>query len=1157
MKKALSVLLCICMVLSVFTALPLAALAATLDEANEPVGASSGTTGDCTWTLDDSGVLTISGSGEMGSYTNNTSPWGRNITSVIIHAGVTSVGEYAFCGCTGLTSVTIGDSVTSIGNSAFYNCTGLTSATIGDSVTSIGEAAFCDCTGLTSVTLPDSVTSVGACAFYGCEGLASVIIPDNVASIGYYAFQNTAWYINQPDGLFYIGKVAYKYKGTMPFNTSIKIKDGTKEIADEAFQNNTGLTSVTIPDSVTNIGYYSFYNCTALSSVIIPDSVTSIGYYAFQNTAWYNNQPDGLIYAGKVAYEYKGIMPDNTSIVIKTGIKEITNNAFYSCHGLKSVTIPDSVTSIGGGTFQFCTNLTNVTIPDSMTSIGNSAFSGCTGLTSVTIPDSVTRIGDFAFSGCTGLTSVTIPNNVKCIGSSTFSYCTSLKRVTIPDNVMQIDDHAFFYCTDLTSVTIPDRVTRIGNYAFVGCTELTNICVNENNPVYDSRYNCNAIIRTADNTLIVGCQNTVIPDSVTSIGACAFQDCTGLTSTTIPNSVTSIGYSAFYGCDALQDVYYGGSNEDWDKIAIYDYNDPLINARIHCQGYETKHVIESKYGDYRQFTFGYGEEIEDLVFSQSSSAYNPRLAHFLACMARSAYTQDLVGKNYAELGFGRYYQYHYEDLDPYAAYTIGERSLDNGNKLVMITIRGTNDISEWLDTNFNLGNSALLTSVGLHSGFLASANQVYDSLKSYLGGSIAKSGVTYIITGHSLGAAAGNILAEKLFLDGVPNQNVYDYNFACPNVGMGADDISAWNHQGEHNNIINVSNWCDQVSHLPGLGTEYLSGGNRDLCAAKGWTKWKRFGVSYWFDNGFHLFVQAHDMETYLDYLEKEYDASRFRDKEYEVTAVLGMCPVDIVIYDKAGYPIAGTENNQPNYYGHEIGENALILVNGDRKLFYINGIDDYHVALSGTDTGEMELRVSSENLTIGETASEKWFSDVQLTDGKEMICSLPDYLSAYDSQLFIVDENDKQIKEILADGTEVNPIFASENKLILPCCVSVTLTAESKDTYRWYSTDDSIAMVENGVVTIHANGEANIIAETVNGARAICHVSSYVIGDTDNDSIINIRDVTAIQRHIAELNLLTEKQLAAADTNGDGKVDITDATHLQMYLAEYGVKLG
>ena len=273
------------------------------------------------------------------------------------------------------------------------------------------------------------------------------------------------------------------------------------------FCKNLEIKTVIVENGVTNIGYSAFYYCTGLTSITIPDSVTRIGGYAF-----------------------------------------------YGCTSLTSITIPDSVTSIVWGAFSGCTGLTSITIPDSVTSIGDSAFSNCTGLTSITIGDSVTSIVREAFHGCKGLTSVTIPDSVTSIDVSAFSGCTGLTSVTIPDSVTSIGNYAFYGCTGLTSITIPDSVTSINYSAFTGCTGLTSITIDSNNKIYDSRNNCNAIIETESNTLIFGCKNTVIPDSVTSIGGDAFFGCTGLTSITIPDSVTRIGGYAFYGCTSLTSI---------------------------------------------------------------------------------------------------------------------------------------------------------------------------------------------------------------------------------------------------------------------------------------------------------------------------------------------------------------------------------------------------------------------------------------------------------------------------------------------------------------------------------------------------------------------------------------------------------------------------
>ena len=255
MKRALSILLA---TLFLLTALPLGAISVS--------AATTGTTGDCQWTLEDD-HLTIRGSGAMGDYTaSEKAPWGTAITTVIIESGVTSIGKWAFSYCQSLTSINIPDSVTSIGDYAFLECENLTSITIPDSVTSIGEGAFLGCDNLTSVTIPDSVTNIGNSAFYHCKNLTSITIPDSVTSIGHSAFYTCISLISItiPDSITSIG--VYAFSGCISL-TSITIPDSVTSIGDCAFADCTSLTSVTIPDSVTSIGNYAFYNCTRLSDV--------------------------------------------------------------------------------------------------------------------------------------------------------------------------------------------------------------------------------------------------------------------------------------------------------------------------------------------------------------------------------------------------------------------------------------------------------------------------------------------------------------------------------------------------------------------------------------------------------------------------------------------------------------------------------------------------------------------------------------------------------------------------------------------------------------------------------------------------------------------------------------------------------------------------
>ena len=567
------------------------------------------------WTISN-GTLSITGSGAMYDYTSSAfAPWysqRSNITSITLPNGLTSIGAWAFYDCDSISSISIPSTVTTIGNEALYHCSNLTSVSIPDAVTTLGYEALANCTLLTQVTLGSSITSIGGYAFSYCPALAKLtfksvtpptpgdyIFSNSSAPACYVpcgtlsAYQSSAWatlvasieeqcydenYHNfevdiQNEAWQFVqdGQINYWTIGTAAGSATSGSQAMYITTNGTDYNYNTSYSSVSwacLPITLETTDTISFYwkgtgessydyvnvYLFPMGSVPTAGSTTTANGTVQLNSTYLNRQTDWQLFTATPALSGNynlcfmwrtdgggGSNPPVAVDDIRIGNTEvIANNKcgenLYWAYNNGTLTITGS-----GAMYDY--------------RFENYApwYSERESISAVSLPQGLTSIGNYAFYGCSSLASIIIPNSITSIGDYAFSTCFSLTSIAIPESVINIGEHAFASCS-FTSIAIPESVINIGENVFSACSSLTSIVVESGNTKYDSRNNCNAIIESATNTLVAGCQNTTIPNTITSIGNSAFWCCYSLTSITIPNSVTSIGGNAFSYCSSLTSI---------------------------------------------------------------------------------------------------------------------------------------------------------------------------------------------------------------------------------------------------------------------------------------------------------------------------------------------------------------------------------------------------------------------------------------------------------------------------------------------------------------------------------------------------------------------------------------------------------------------------
>ena len=556
------------------------------------------------WSLSEAGVLTVSGQGEMDNYSLQysekdkqyitTAPWGeymKQITSVVMESGITSVGQCAFAYLTYLKQVIVPDTLVRVENNGFNRSFQVEEILLPDSVTYIGDHAFSNLSNMKSFHFPAQLVSLGGKAFYNCRKLESLVLPDGFQTMGEGCFESCV-----------------------------------------------GLKHVFLPGTTQSVGLHAFDECSKVVGVSGPASV-----YCFENqvatisgTGVAKDHPDwGYLAANfggplKKAVVCDGITALGAQVTIGKGF-------FQDCDQMTEVTIPETVTSLGDHVFHGCSSLTELHLPEGLTSMGDYVLCGCSRLTELHLPEGVDRIGRFGLAGLHGLTELILPPGIRAVGEYAFnatdnvreillpdscgsigSYCflscTALENAYIPDGIEIIQDNTFRDCPNIKEIRLPKTVNRIFYSAFALCTNLQDVYIPDrgmkdistnafDNVPYTLRvhtYSFSEVAKVArecgltvipidrpDNTISLpkeveiveegafeGTPGEVytIPKGCLRIESRAFADCPNMQLVTIPDSVTYIAADAFSGNDMMVRCRYPSAAVDF----AYKYGYQII-----------------------------------------------------------------------------------------------------------------------------------------------------------------------------------------------------------------------------------------------------------------------------------------------------------------------------------------------------------------------------------------------------------------------------------------------------------------------------------------------------------------------------------------------------------------------------------------------------
>ncbi len=775
------------------------------------------------------------------------------------------------------------------------------------------------------------------------------------------------------------------WEDTMNFSDSSDLQPWFK------FRKN--INTVRLPEALTSIGKHAFCHCSSLNSITLPNNLVSID-----------------------------------------------EGAFWYCTAIETVELPNSVVSLGHGAFQGCSNLRTIRLSENLTSIGHAVFCYCSKLISMDLPNGITEIPPHTFCGCTSLASITIPDSVACISFYAFFQCSSLQSIFIPASVTEIvDDHTFAECTNLkefvvddnnnsykaidgvlydfdqlylfaypagkqtNSYAIIDGVQRIGYTAFQGSENLITIAIPNS-------------VSYIDDNAFYGCTNLEtleLPDHITSIPEWCCYNCKNLKSVSISKSVTKIGSYAFFGCDGLSEVYYSGSASQAAEISVEDHNEELLNAFWH---YGSADPVGN--GDYYDLQYGkYKYTYDSNYFQRPSYSPDNALAMFAGILSMAVYHDDgkrTIREVYSDLEIPEedYYDNSY-DRDKDLRFSIAVKKIHiDGEEyvLLMLSMRGTVHIwSEgiWRDHFANADVDLAFAPYKAYDCIDEFRRNVMSQLYLFVEThpEIMTSKLKVLITGHSLGGAAANLIGAQFnsfilnggFYNLKERSDIFVYTFGA----IDSIDTPVTINAG-YENIHNITNYYDNFG----------PNGWAPVASAAGNTRYGKFGnIDIFYedkDNGAFGIEHQMNHSMYETYLEAVYNGNVRYHREGQDYYVC--CPVDVRVYDGETL-VCEVVNETINRDTTSIP----VIVYEQRKVFHLPDDKEYRIEISARDAGSMIYQIKD----IATGVSEKRYADVALTENKQFASIVGGDIEAEDVTLYVVNEDGEPIGEVHEDGTE------------------------------------------------------------------------------------------------------------------------------------------